>query len=83
LLAKKLKIGNERRDIVFLHYAATRAARILSADFSGGFNEDFTTAIWICAMPELPRFHDHGLRSSFCAPYAIFNPGKMRGRDDA
>jgi hypothetical protein len=79
-LAKELKIGNERRRIVFLHYAATRAARILSADFSGGLDEDFTTAIWICAMPEFPRFHDHGLRFSFCAPCAIFNLGKMSGR---
>jgi hypothetical protein len=82
-LAKELKVGNERLDIVFLHDGAARAARGVSVDFSGGLYRYFTMAIRIAAMPELPRFHDHGLRSSFCAPCAIVDVEKTSRWDDA
>jgi hypothetical protein len=82
-LAKELKVGNERLDVVFLHDGAARAARGVSVDFSGRLYRYFTMAIRIAAMPELPRFHDHGLRSSFCAPCAIVDVEKTSRRDDA
>jgi hypothetical protein len=82
-LAKELKVGNERLHIVFLHDAATRTARVLSVDFSGGPYRYFTTAIRIGAMPELPRFHDHGC-APLSAPHARSLPWEKTSRwDDA
>jgi hypothetical protein len=67
-LAKELKVGNERLDIVFLHDGAARAARGVSVDFPGGLYRYFTMAIRIAAMPELPRFHDHWFALLFLRP---------------
>lgn len=63
--AQKLEISEVRRCVFFLHGCATDAARIASIGIASGLDQDFAAASGIGAMPEFPRFHDHGGRPFF------------------